>query len=255
MKAVIVTLAAALTCFAPGLPAAEPAQDSPAFIFATYFHCSAGTVERADESVAKRYKDDLDKMVKSGTVSSWGWLGKVAGGEWTRVGYVTAASLQAVLTAADKSGNVMSDGHPPGPPTMERKAFDEACGSAENYVWRVLTGSDPRGHRGPVGFSTYYVCDQSREEQADALVKRIIGARYNELVGQGKLSTWLWAEHIVGGKYRRLATMTAPSRDALIAAREQLVSAGEHDPVNEAMTSICGSHQDYIWKTIDQGGP
>jgi hypothetical protein len=252
MKIGIVTLAAALTCFPPTLPAAEQPPDSSVFIFATYFHCNSETVERADETVRRVYKTELDGLVKDGTVSSWGWLRKFAGGEWSRVGYLTGSSLTVLLDATDKSAVVRSDGHPP---KMESRVLEEACGSGEDYVWRVLAGSDPHGHRGPVAFSTYYVCDQSREKQADVLMKRVLGTKYDDLVAHGKLTTWLWAEHIVGGKYRRLATMTAPSRDALIKAREELVAGAEHDPVDEAMTSICGSHQDYIWETKDQGGP
>jgi hypothetical protein len=47
--------------------------------------------------------------------------------------------------------------------------------------------------------------------------------------------------------------MTAPTMDALIAAREGIVAAAEHDPANEAFNSICGSHQDYIWDLVEQG--
>jgi hypothetical protein len=36
--------------------------------------------------------------------------------------------------------------------------------------------------------------------------------------------------------------------DTVIAAREALVAAAEHVPLDEAMTSICGSHQHVIWE-------
>jgi hypothetical protein len=246
MKIPIVTLAIIVTCLAPNLPAAAQARENPVFIYATYFHCNNGMVEGADDVVAKQYKSELDRMVKNRTVSSWGWLRKTVGGEWARAGFLTGSSLTAVLNAAGNY-NVMSDGHPP------KKAFEEACSSGEDYIWHVLAGSDPRARRGKAAFSTYFVCDQSREMQADALVKRTVGPMYDKLVADGKLTTWFWAEHIVGGKYRRLATMTAQSRDDLIAAREELVAAAEHNPLDEAMTSICGSHQDYIWEVKEQG--
>jgi hypothetical protein len=246
MKTSIMTLAATVICLATGLPAAAQAQENQVYIAATYFHCDSAKVEKADDAVAKLYKGALDGMVKDGTVSSWGWLGKYVGGEWARAGYFTGSSLKAVLDAGDKL-DAASHGHP------QVKGFLEACGSGEDYIWHVLAGNDAQGHRGKVSFSTYYVCDQSRETQADALVKRVIGPTYDKLVSEGKLATWAWAEHIVGGKYRRLATMTADSRDALIAAREGLVAAAEHDPLDEAMTSICGSHQDFIWDVKDQG--
>jgi hypothetical protein len=246
MKTPIMTLAFIVTCLAPNLPAAAQAQENSVFIYATYFHCNNGMVEGADDVVAKEYKSELDRMVKDRTVSSWGWLRKKVGGEWSRAGFLTGTSLKAVLSAAGNY-NVMSDGHPP------KMAFEKACSSGEDYIWHVLAGSDPGTSRGKVAFSTYFVCDQSREMQADALVKRVVGPMYDKLVADGKLTTWFWAEHIVGGKYRRLATMTAQSRDDLIAAREALVAAAEHNPLDEAMTSICGSHQDYIWEVKEQG--
>lgn len=247
MKTTIITLVATVTCLASSLAAAQ-AQEEPVFIYATYFHCNSGMVERADDSVAKLYKPELDQMVKKGTVSSWGWLRKNVGGEWARAGFLTGPSLRAVLVPAYKNG-VMSDGHPP------QKPFEEACSFGEDYIWHVLAGSDARRHRGQFTFSTYYICDQTRETQADALVKRVVGPMYDKMVADGKLMTWSWAEHIVGGKYRRVATMTAQSMDTLIAVREALVAAAEHDPIDEAMTSICGSHQDVIWEVEDQGGP
>jgi hypothetical protein len=245
MKTTIMTLAATVACLASSLAAAQ-AQENPVFIFATYFHCNSGMVERADDAVAKEYKSELDRMVKEGAVGSWGWLRKNVGGEWARAGFLTGPTVKIVINAAGNSG-VMSDGHPP------KKAFEEACSSGEDYIWHVLAGSDPRARRGKAVFSTYFVCDQSREAQADALVKRFVGPMYDKLVADGKLTTWFWAEHIIGGKYRRLATLTAQSRDDLIAVREELVAAAKHDPLDEAMTSICGSHQDYIWEVKDQG--
>jgi hypothetical protein len=247
MKRTIVMLAATIMYFAPSLAGAQ-AQDNPIYIYATYYRCNSATVDRADDSVAKEYKPTLDGMIKGGAVNSWGWLRKYVGGEWARAGFLTGPSLKAVLSAAGKYG-VLSDGHPPA------MAFEESCSSSEDYIWHVLAGSDPRAHLGKATFSTYFVCDQMRETQADALVKRVVGPMYDKMVADGKLTTWIWAEHIIGGKYRRLATMTAQSMDALIAAREALVAATKHDPVDEAVTSICGSHQDVIWEVKAQGGP
>ena len=259
MKTTVLILAAAATVagLAQSPRAAEPAKSSEIFIYATYFHCNAATLYEADDAVAKLFGPEFNKLIKEGVqgrvAGSWGWLAKKTGGEWSRARYLTGPSLEDVSGAASASPGAMTDVHPPHVP--QRVALDRACPTSEDYIWRILAGNDARGHRGKAAFSTYYVCDQSRETQADALVKQVLGPKYDDLVRQQKLTSWGWAEHIVGGKYRRLGTMSAPSLEGLMKARQELVAAAEHDPIGEAFTSICGSHQDYIWEIQDQGPP
>jgi hypothetical protein len=247
MKTILAALATVvtLTCSAAN-PPVDQTEASPIFIYATYFKCNNATVGNADDAVTRLYKPALNTMIAAHTVTSWGWLGRSTGGEWARAGYFTGASINAVM-AANAALRIVID-HP-----KAKYDFDETCSSSEDYLWHMLAGNDARGHRGEAAFSTYYVCDQSREAQADALMKHVLSAMYDRLVADGKLTSWGWAEHIVGGKYRRLETMTAPTTDALMAAREAIVAAAEHDPLNEAFTSICGSHQDYVWDVKDQG--
>jgi hypothetical protein len=241
MKTIITALAAATTVawLAASLPAAAQAQPKEIFIYATYFHCNKAIYYRADESVTRLYGPELNGMVKEKLVSSWGWLGKSTGGEWERAGYFTGPSLRAVLGASSQL-QVRSDWRQP------VRDLAEACGSSEDYIWHVLAGNDGRGHLGKVAFSTYYVCDQGRETQVDTEVKRDFAPKYDKLVAAGKLTSWVWAEQTVGGKYRRLSTMSAPAVESLIAAREEVV-------LDKAVSAICESHQDYIWDVKDQG--
>jgi hypothetical protein len=243
MKTTIMAMITTLMCLVASLSAAQ-AQETPIFIYATYFHCNIGMIDRADEAVAKVYKPHLDKLVQGEGLSSWGWLRKNVGGEWARAGFLTGTSLEAVINAAGNSG-VMSDGHPPD------KSFEAACSSGEDYIWHVLAGSAPRARPGSAILSTYFACDQSRETRADSLVKGVVGPMYDKLVADGKLMTWTWAEHVIGGNYRRLATMTAKSVDDLIVAREALAAATKHDSLDEAVTSICDSRQEVIWEVKD----
>jgi hypothetical protein len=247
MKPIIAALAAVIAapCFAAS-PSAEQTDNIPTYVYVTYLRCSNGTVDRADDTAVKLYKPALNAMLASRAVSTWGWMAHNTGGEWTRAQYLTAPTATAAV-AANLNLHVNIDR------PKSKVAFDEACGSTEEYVWHLLAGNDANGRRGNAAFSTYYICDQSRERQADALVKRVFAPMYDRLVADGKLSSWGWAEHIIGGKYRRLATMTAPTVEALVAARESIVAAAEHDPLSDTLTSICGSHQDYIWDIKDQG--
>jgi hypothetical protein len=245
MKTTVLTLAAvaSVTCLASSLPAAEQGQPSEIFIHARYFHCNQINVREADEAVVDLYKSELNDLVKGGKVGSWGWLVKKTGGEWSRAGYLTASSLPAVLQAGDEL-SIRSDWRFP------VRAFATACGSSEDYIWHVLSGNDARGHRGKAALSTYYVCEQSREPKVsalaklDALVKSELAPKYDKLVAAGKLTSWAWAEQALGGRYQRLATMSASAVEALIEAREDM---------SKAVSAVCSSHQDYIWEVQDQG--
>jgi hypothetical protein len=243
MKTIITALAAATTVawLAASLPAAAQAQQprDEIFIYATYFHCNKAIYYRADDSVARLYGPELNDLVKEGLVSSWGWLGKDTGGEWERAGYFIGKKLKDVLDASAQL-KVRSDWR------LQVREFAEACGSSEDYIWHVLAGNLGGAHLGKVAFSTYYACDEGRETQLDAELKRDFAPTYDKLVAAGTLTSWGWAEQIVGGMYRRLSTMSAPTVESLMAARKELA-------LNKAVSAICRSHQDYIWDVKDQG--
>ena len=248
MRTTIAALAAAsaLTCLAMSAPAAAQDEGKRTYVYAYYFHCDAAKDSQADDAVTKLYKPVYDAAVADGTIKSWAWAAHNAGGEWSRLGYHTGASLKAVIAAGDTLGtrtNTKTNKEN----AKQEKSFNEACGTHEDYIWASVAGKDVQGHRGSSAFSTYYVCDGSREKQADALVKRVFAPMYDKMVADGKLVSWGWFEHMLGGKYRRLATMTAANMDALLEARVAIGKMLENDPLGEDFTGICGSHQDYMW--------
>ena len=56
--------------------------------------------------------------------------------------------------------------------------------------------------------------------------------------------------HIIGGEYRKLATMTAENYEDLLKARAGILKTLFDDSDNKsgkAFSEICGSHQDYLW--------
>jgi hypothetical protein len=89
----------------------------------------------------------------------------------------------------------------------------------------------------------------ARESRADELATTVFGPIYDRQVAAGRLASWGWMEHVVGGTWRRLLTMTANDEASLMAARAAIID--EIDASNEAagkdFDEICGSHQDYIW--------
>lgn len=225
------------------------AQDKPAeqFIYATYSMCDLTQQERADEIFAEVQKGVYEAGVADGTLNSYGWLAHHTGGKWRRAVYFGADSVQAVIDAQKKLGDQMD--------AKNKKLGDEfskICNSHDDYIWRRVAGNIGTVARGGAAFSTYYVCDQGREAEADALVTQVFAPVYDKMVADGKLKSWGWNEHIVGGSYRRLATISATDVKSLMEARDSVVEAMIDNPLGDTFTEICGDHTDYIWEITSQ---
>lgn len=233
-------MAALLLC-AASVGSVAHAQSKDTYTYSTYFYCDVTQQERADEIVEKLDKPVYDAAVTDGSITAWGWMAHHTGGKWRRAEYHQAPSIDALVAAQKKIGDQIE---------AKNKALSteagKICNSHDDYIWRRVAGN--AGPRGKVSFSVYYVCDSGREDQADALVKRVFAPMYDKLVAEGKLMTWGWMEHIVGGEYRRLSTITAADVNSLVAARTSIVTAMQDDPLAATLDDICGSHADYIWE-------
>ncbi|MGE3665287.1 MAG: hypothetical protein AB7G51_01510 [Steroidobacteraceae bacterium] len=245
MKGIIVaaTSWASLACLT--LSGAALAQDKPpeSYIYATYFKCDVTLQERADEIVAQLDKPLWDAAIADGSVAGWGWLVHHTGGQWRRVQYFRAGSIDALFAAQKKVGDQAD--------AKNKKLvteFGKICNSHDDYIWRTVAGSGNERARGGASFSVYYTCDQAREAEADALVKDVFAPMYDRMVADGSLKSWGWNEHVVGAQYRRLATMTAADVGSLMKARAAVVAAMEKNPLVHAFDTLCGSHADYIWE-------
>jgi hypothetical protein len=72
------------------------------------------------------------------------------------------------------------------------------------------------------------------------------------MVADGKIKSWGWNEHIVGGSYRRLATFSATDMKAVMEARDTIIQAFIDNPLGDTFTDICGDHSDYMWEITSQ---
>lgn len=218
------------------------AQDEEnSYIYTTYFYCDVTKQDKADEIFEKVDKPIYDAAVKDGIITGYGWLAHHTGGKWRRAQYHAAGSVVDLLAAQEAIAEKQGD---------DADELGEICNAHDDYIWHGVTGSggDIIGTpRGKVGLSAYYVCD-SREGAADEIVKSVFAPVYDAQVGPGKLSSWGWAEHIVGGKYRRLATMTAEDWPSLFAARASIIEAGDDSELGDQFGEICDSHADYLWE-------
>ena len=239
LSRIIIFCAAACLSFAAF---AQGEEEAPAtHIYTTYYYCDIAQQDKADEIFESDEKPIFDAAVEDGTIAGWGYLVHHTGGKWRRAQYYAAGSVVELLAAQDAMAEQRDD---------DENEFGEICNAHDDYIWRSVAGSGgdilaiPRGE---VGLSAYYVCD-SREGAADEIVKSVFAPVYDAHVGEGKLSSWGWAEHIVGGKYRRLATMTAEDWPTLFAARDSILEAGEDSELGDLFGEICGSHTDYMWE-------
>jgi hypothetical protein len=226
---------------------AAMAQDKPAerFIYATYSYCDFSKQERYDEIFEQVQQPLLEAAMKDGTITNYGYLVHQTGGQWRRAAVHGAGSVQALLDAQKKIGDQADANEKNKRLGAEASAI---CPSHDDYIWRTVAGNLGTASRGGAAFSTYYVCDQTRESQADAAVTGMLAPVFDKMVADGKLKSWGWLEHVVGGKYRRLATISATDVKALMEARSAIVDAMEDNPGGDMLTAICGEHTDYIWE-------
>lgn len=225
------------------------AQDKPAerFTYVTYHICDLAQQERADEIFAQLQKPIYDAAVADGTIKSWGWMAHHTGGIWRRSLYYGSDSVQGLLDAQKKVGDQVD--------AKNKKLGDEfsrICNSHEDYIWRTVAGNLGTTARGDASFSVYHVCDQDREEQADALMTQVFASVYDKLLADGKILSWGWNEHIVGGDYRRLSTISAKDMKTLMEARAAIIEALYDNPLGDTLTDICGPHVDYMWDITSQ---
>jgi hypothetical protein len=230
-----------LAAFA-GTAQAEEAETPKMFTYATYYYCDVTGQKRADEIVKKENAPVYDQMVKDGLISGWGWLAHHTGGKWRRIEYYQAPTVDALLDAQEEMEKRFQAAGNDG---ME---FGKICNAHDDYIWEVESGSSGTG-RGDAGFSVYYTCDQSKEDRADEIVAKDFAPLFDKYVADGKLTSWGWSSHWVGGTFRRLQTMTAANHKDLLKARAALIDEmyAEGNKAGEEFADICGSHVDYMW--------
>ena len=239
-----VTLALSLLA----VPALAQDDDAERYTYATYMHCDVALESRAD-SIMRRDAPILDGLVEDGTILSWGWMSHHTGGDWRRIRYHQAASPEAAMAALEVMGEAIAAVHGDDDPAAGVMA--EACPRHDDYLWQVEAGNAGK-ERGKVGFSVYHFCDINREDRADEIVTEHIAPILDKMVEDGKLTSWGWQSHVIGGRARRLQTMSAVDMGALLSARQEAIATiyEEDDEAGTEFSEICGPHVDYVWNIV-----
>lgn len=234
---------------------AQEAEVPKTFIYATYYNCGAGSLSRADEITAND-APIMDKLVADGKISGWGYYAHHTGGQWQRLSYHTANSMDQLLDGGDAINDAYMAANAARSDADKaadegKMGFGQICNRHDDYIWE--RSGDLQGGKGDkAAFSTYFLCDVSREERADEIVKEHVAPILNKLVKDGKLSGWGWASHDVGGQYRKLQTMSAPDHKTLLKGRAEALAAiyAEGNKAGKELTEICGAHTDYMWDVL-----
>jgi hypothetical protein len=245
MKRVVLCVCVLMLSAAVTPAVAQDEEEGKPFLYVTYMECDATRLDEVD-ALMKRTAPIYDEAKAAGEISGWGWGRHHTGGKWRRFFFVAGSDpveLMDTMDALDeKSGEVEG-----------AEKFAEICGQHEDYLWRQVASSSVSAVADPgtVGVSQYYRCDFNEEGFADDIVESHFSEVFNAHVGEGKLSSWSWLEHLVGGEYRRLLAMRAANRADLLNAWGAIVEAldEEQGGALRQFSDICFAHQDYIWLT------
>ncbi|MGI9201732.1 MAG: hypothetical protein ACR2QL_11775 [Woeseiaceae bacterium] len=259
MRKIIMLLASTALVAMSGMSLAQEDEEAPEmYTYASYYECS-GPFAVADDSVAED-AERLNGLVDDGTIARWGWLAHHTGGQWSRVFYHQAESLDALLDGSDAITGAGDDGDGDeadeaveDEADVEEEVEGPGCTRHDDYIWQVESGGSSET-RGAAGFSVYHFCDSSREERADEIVAEHVAPIMDGLVEDGSLTSWGWSSHVVGGLYRRLQTMTAADHKSLLAARSAAIEAiyADDNDMGAELNDICGSHVDYMWDILHE---
>lgn len=239
-------LSAAMLTAALAAPAVS-AQDDRTFVMATYYKCNQATETRADAIYKATVAPIVKKQVDAGRLAAAGWGRHWLGGEWRRLEYVGGTDLGKMVAARDAIIAELT-----GTQAKAGDEFNALCPSHDDYIWSSVASSDPLDavarERAKVAMSTYFVCD-SREKEADAIVKSAFAPVMNAHVKEGKIARWNWMEHLAGGKYRRILVLDGADHTSMLkywSAFDQAVEKAQPE-LSRRFTDICSSHTDYIW--------
>ena len=248
MKKIAMAFTGLAVMLCTGIAHAQDEDTPETYTYATYFYCNVAD-EGAADKLMERDAEVMDKLVDDKAIKAWGWMSHHTGGQWRRTRWHQSDSIVGALEALDTIGAALEKKF--GEDDQASADFARACPRHDDYLWQ-LEGGKGSGERGKVGFSVYFVCDSGREARADEIMESHAKPFLDKMVEDGSLSSWGWQSHIIGGKVRRLQTMTAKDLPTLLTSRAAVIEAmyPEDSATGQEFVDICGPHVDYIWNNL-----
>jgi hypothetical protein len=234
------------------IPLTASAQDEAVpqgYSYVTYYVCDMAEQANMDNIVENNEVAVFDKWVEDGKLLSWGYLSHFVGGRWRRAQYHVSATLEEALNNQRAIlSEVYADNRAGG------QARAEACAAHDDYLWTMDQGSPPGTDRADVSLSVYFECSVADQRRADEIFAQTFAPKLTEMQEQGKIATWGWQSHVLGGKYRRLQTVTGADHASVTAARfEALQHVNQnHSAMGREFSQICDSHTDYLWDIVHE---
>lgn len=229
------------------LSVAATAQEADtAFVYASYYECPGGAGQAA-ALIREGWGPIIQGHIQAGHVASYNVMTHDTGNEWTLALVHIGEDVNALLGALNEGIAEYAEQRPE---DLER--LGALCPRHEDYVWTTgpgnRTGAAVGQGRGAAGMSVYYICDEGREAVADLIVEHVWGPALDQQVSAGRLTSWAWLSHYLGGEYRRILVTDGPDQASLLAARDALIEAGAENPsVAAAFSEVCNGHQDVLW--------
>jgi hypothetical protein len=224
------------------------AQEATTYVFGQYFRCNEAKEDRADAIYKETVAPILEKQVKAGKLITAGWERHWMGGEWRRLGIMIGTDLNAMVAARDAYVGELTKEH-----AAAAEEMSSICPSHDDYVWAVVASSRPPDsvgtNRPAVGSTTYFQCDASKEDEADAIVKTAFAPVFDQQVKDGKIVSWTWIRHVMGGKYRRALVLDGNTHAGMLTFWNGVSPALDKaaPELGRRFNQICSSHSDYIW--------
>ena len=234
-----------LTFLAPFPAVAQ--DEASAVVFGIYYRCTQGEETRADEVFAASLAPVVQRHVDSGDLTGYLWLSHVQGGTWRRLFAITGEDIPTMMDAREAIENEAD--------ANALAELSSVCPSHDDYIWTGVENSplDPDAVGGAT-LSAYHSCDMSREERADEIFAELLAPLYQKHMDAGDLASWGYYAHRIGGRFRRLETMSGTDHKTLLATQGNIYTeAGEiNAEALQEFRQICTWHSDYMWENSGQ---